>query len=274
MSRGATAFVRFDGFELPVIQDKMDRLFDGKSSTYIRFQALSDYIDITQMQWSAQKTYTAGDFVTVIDENNNYVMLKALRDNSGVNPIGNADIWLDNYRVKTGEYSKACVLRGITIQMEIHFPFMIDYENGYSIYFRSESQVCRDLVFETGISDGSVWITDKVINGICKTVETILKSRSYGGKQNAIRMTFAPINNEVSWTAVTQLCVTGLVGGIEGTLLNSGGGVLYGSVTPYAQNAVDIGNSKYPFRYVYADRINIGGLWLDKGQLAKLLSLI
>lgn len=274
MSRGATAFVRFDGFELPVIQGEMDKLFDGKSSTYIRFQQLINYIDLIQMQWSAEKTYTAGDFVIVIDENNNYVMFKAIQDNTGVNPIGNADIWLDNYRNNTGGYSKECILRGISIQLEIHFPFSIDYENGYSIYFRSDSQVCRDLVFETGISDGSLWITDKVIDGECKPVETIFNRKGHGGRLNAIRLTFSQTYIEQAWTAITQLCVTGLVGGIEGTVLNLGGGVLYGGVTPYAQNAVDIGRSEYPFRHVYADRINIGGLWLDKGQLAKLLSLI
>ena len=274
MSRGATAFVRFDGFELPVIQEKMDKLFDGKSSTYIRFQGLDDYIDIKQMQWNAEKTYSAGDFVTVIDENKKYVMFKAMQDNTGVNPIGDADTWLDNYRNNTGGYSKECILRGISIQLEIHFPFTIDYENGYSIYFRSDGQVCRDLVFETGISDGSLWITDKVIDGECKPVETIFSRKNNGGRLNAIRLTFRPKSDEITWTAITQLCVTGLVGGIEGTVLNLGGGVLYGSVTPYAQNAVDIGRSGYPFRNVYADRINIGGLWLDKGQLAKLLSLI
>lgn len=191
-----------------------------------------------------------------------------------MNPIGNADIWLDNYRNNTGGYSKECILRGISIQLEIHFPFSIDYENGYSIYFRSDSQVCRDLVFETGISDGSLWITDKVIDGECKPVETIFNRKGHGGRLNAIRLTFSQTYIEQAWTAITQLCVTGLVGGIEGTVLNLGGGVLYGGVTPYAQNAVDIGRSEYPFRHVYADRINIGGLWLDKGQLAKLLSLI
>ena len=274
MSRGAKAFVRFDGCELPVIQNKMDRLFDGKSSTYIRFQQLSDYIDIKQMQWNAEKTYSAGDFVVVFDDGGKYVLYKAAQDSTGINPIGHADIWLDNYRKSSGKYNDYVILRGIVIQMEFHFPFKIDYENGFSIYSRSDSQKIRDLVFESGASDGSLWITEKVIDAECKVVETIYKQHAYGGRLNAIRLTFRPLTDEADWTAITQLCVTGLVGGIEGTVLNLGGGVLYGGVKPYAQNEVDIGSSEYPLRCVYADRINIGGLWLDKGKLEKLLSLI
>ena len=55
-----------------------------------------------------------------------------------------------------------------------------------------------------------------------------------------------------AWFALIQLAITGIYGGIDGTLLNRGGDTMYGSITPYKKNAADLGSSSLPWNYIYA----------------------
>lgn len=55
-----------------------------------------------------------------------------------------------------------------------------------------------------------------------------------------------------TWFALIQLAITGIYGGIDGTLLNRGGDTMYGSITPYKRNAADLGSSSLPWNYIYA----------------------
>lgn len=83
--RGGSGCVKFDGFELPIYQGSIEQLFDGKSSTYLRFESIQDYCDIKQIAWDSTKQYKKGDFVVLLNNGNihSYLLFKALSDNTG-----------------------------------------------------------------------------------------------------------------------------------------------------------------------------------------------
>jgi hypothetical protein len=252
--RGGSGCVKFDGFELPIYQDSIEYLFDGKSSTYIRFEAIQDYCDIKQLAWDSTKQYKKGDFVVLLNNGNinSYLLFKALSDNTGKNPLENPSIWYDNYRRSTNTYSGCAILRKILIQVEVVLPEIADYETGYSIYFRSSGQTVRDLLVEAGDVNKENWQTEGSISGACGSVVTIYPHKSMNGKKRSIRLSFYNRNDNTEWTAITQIAITGLVGGLEGTVLNKGGGELYGTVKPYQNNSVDLGTSSQKWKNVYA----------------------
>lgn len=253
--RGGSGCVKFDGFELPIYQDSIENLFDGKSSTYIRFEAIQDYCDIKQIAWNSTKQYKKGDFVVLLNNGNinSYLLFKALSDNTGKNPLENPSIWYDNYKRSTNTYADCAILRKILIQVEVVLPATADWETGYSIYFRSSGQTVRDLLVEAGDVNKENWQTEGSISGVCGSVVTINPHKAMDGKKRSIRLSFYNHDDNGAWTAITQIAITGLVGGLEGTVLNKGGGELYGTVKPYQNNSVDLGTSSQKWNNVYAN---------------------
>ena len=253
--RGGSGCVKFDGFELPTSQDAIERLFDGKSSTYIRFESLQEYCFMKQMEWNSTKQYKKGDFVVLLNNGNqnSYLMFKALSDNNGKNPLENPSIWYDNYRNSTKTYGTEAILRKILIQVEVVLPEIADWETGYSIYFRSAGQTVRDLLVEAGDINKENWQTEGRISGVCGPVVTIFPNKSMNGKKRSIRLSFYNSADNTSWTAITQIAITGLVGGLEGTVLNKGGGELYGNVYPHQSNVINLGDSSHKWNAVYAN---------------------
>lgn len=269
--RGGSGCVKFDGFELPIYQGSLEYLFDGKSSTYIRFEAIQSYCNIKQMAWDSTKQYKKGDFVVLLNNGNinSYLLFKALSDNTGKNPLENPSIWYDNYRESTNTYSGSAILRKILIQVEVVLPEIADWENGYSIYFRASSQTVRDLLVEAGDVNKENWQTEGSISGVCDSVVTINPHKAMNGKKRSIRLSFYNRDDNTNWTTITQIAITGLVGGLEGTVLNKGGGELYGSVNPYQNNSVDLGNSSKKWNNIYANNF-IGNLSGNASTAVKL----
>lgn len=253
--RGGSGCVKFDGFELPIYQGSIEQLFDGKSSTYLRFESIQDYCDIKQIAWDSTKQYKKGDFVVLLNNGNihSYLLFKALSDNTGKNPLENPSIWYDNYRRSTNTYSGCAILRKILIQVEVVLPETADYETGYSIYFRAAGQTVRDLLVEAGDINKENWQTEGRISGVCGSVVTINPHKAMDGKKRSIRLSFYNHHDNAEWTTITQIAITGLVGGLEGTVLNKGGGELYGTVKPYQNNSVDLGTSSQKWNNVYAN---------------------
>jgi hypothetical protein len=253
--RGGSGCVKFDGFELPIYQDSIEYLFDGKSSTYLRFESIQDYCDIKQIAWNSTKQYKKGDFVVLLNNGNinSYLLFKALSDNTGKNPLENPSIWYDNYRDSTNTYAGTAILRKILIQVEVVLPKIADWETGYSIYFRSAGQTVRDLLVEAGDINKENWQTEGRISGVCGPVVTIFPNKNMSGKKRSIRLSFYNRNDNTEWTAITQIAITGLVGGLEGTVLNKGGGELYGNVYPHQSNVINFGDSSHKWNAVYAN---------------------
>lgn len=253
--RGGSGCVKFDGFELPTYQGSLEYLFDGKSSTYIRFEGIQNYCDIKQIEWNSTKQYKKGDFVVLLNNGNinSYLLFKALSDNTGKNPLENPSIWYDNYRNSTKTYATEAILRKILIQVEVVLPETADWETGYSIYFRSAGQTVRDLLVEAGDINKENWQTEGRISGVCGSVVTIYPHKGMDGKKRSIRLSFYNRNDNTEWTAITQIAITGLVGGLEGTVLNKGGGELYGNVYPHQSNVINLGDSSHKWNAVYAN---------------------
>lgn len=253
--RGGSGCVKFDGFELPTYQGSLEYLFDGKSSTYIRFEGIQNYCDIKQIEWNSTKQYKKGDFVVLLNNGNinSYLLFKALSDNTGKNPLENPSIWYDNYRNSTKTYATEAILRKILIQVEVVLPETADWETGYSIYFRAAGQTVRDLLVEAGDINKENWQTEGRISGVCGSVVTIYPHKGMDGKKRSIRLSFYNRNDNTEWTAITQIAITGLVGGLEGTVLNKGGGELYGNVYPHQSNVINLGDSSHKWNAVYAN---------------------
>jgi len=253
--RGGSGCVKFDGFELPTYQGSLEYLFDGKSSTYIRFEGIQNYCDIKQIEWNSTKQYKKGDFVVLLNNGNinSYLLFKALSDNTGKNPLENPSIWYDNYRNSTKTYATEAILRKILIQVEVVLPETADWETGYSIYFRAAGQTVRDLLVEAGDINKENWQTEGRISGVCGSVVTIYSHKGMDGKKRSIRLSFYNSSDNTSWTAITQIAITGLVGGLEGTVLNKGGGELYGNVYPHQSNVINLGDSSHKWNAVYAN---------------------
>lgn len=253
--RGGSGCVKFDGFELPTYQGSLEYLFDGKSSTYIRFEGIQNYCDIKQIEWNSTKQYKKGDFVVLLNNGNinSYLLFKALSDNTGKNPLENPSIWYDNYRNSTKTYATEAILRKILIQVEVVLPETADWETGYSIYFRAAGQTVRDLLVEAGDINKENWQTEGRISGVCGSVVTIYPHKGMDGKKRSIRLSFYNSSDNTSWTAITQIAITGLVGGLEGTVLNKGGGELYGNVYPHQSNVINLGDSSHKWNAVYAN---------------------
>ena len=61
------------------------------------------------------------------------------------------------------------------------------------------------------------------------------------GTQQILRITFTPTST--SWCALCQIAITGLVGGIEGTLVSRGESSMFGDLVPYTDNTVNMGKA-------------------------------
>ena len=59
----------------------------------------------------------------------------------------------------------------------------------------------------------------------------------------------------MNWCALTQIAVTGTVGGIEGTLVNRGGSTMYGNLSPYTNGGASLGTSSAQWKEVRAQNI-------------------
>ena len=159
------------------------------------------------------------------------------------------------------------------VAIEVTFADEITWENGVSLYWRARNQNAKYIKVEKyGATNG--WRTLKENNfGPEKLVNTFYVGRDNDASGDTkLRITFGPFND--NWCALTQLSVTGLIGGIEGTLLSRGGGSMYGDIIPYKSGGANLGGWKYRWNRVFANNLYVGDTFIQEWQLKKLLQLI
>ena len=250
MFRGATAKIFYDDYEMPFPRRDFDALFDGKSTTQIEFgNGPSDYYD--SCAWSNTQTYVKGALV-VVYTGGRHRWYKALLENTGVNPVGDeSGTWEDisatsNGRMKFGD---------MIISIDITFPTSIRYDNGLSLYWRTNNNNCKWLKVEK-YAEGIGWFTVTTIDNISpnEIVNTVYMATDGGAEQKRLRVSFKP-QQDNGWCGLNQLAITGNVGGIEGTLVNRGGSTMYGNLSPYTSGGASLGTASAPWNEVRANKL-------------------
>lgn len=246
---GGTVKVYYDGYEMPITDSYFDNLFDGKLGTYVNFG-----IPVGDFTWKDSVTYTVGAYVQ--DKGTNY-WYKALKENTNVSPINDTTgTWAFASFSQTGNYARFIKLDGVAISIDVTLLSNIRYENSLSLYWRALGQNASYIKVEKYDSNAG-WFqvyendsipTDETINNIW-----IQPDPSGAGTQKRFRVTIKSQKGS-TWCALSQIAITGLAGGIEGTLVNRGGSTMYGNLSPYKTGAVSLGTESARWNRVYANR--------------------
>lgn len=278
IQRGGKVKISIDGYEFEVIENAVKSLFDGSSKTYINFAqpgtfASSDFID-----WNSTKTYPAGAYVRYFlngGTTGKYYWFKALVENTNVVPLDDETQTWEFVSVNAENYYASIDFTQSLIVIEIEFPDSIRYENGLSLYWRAQLQNAKYIKVEK-YDDKAGWGLTAEESGLKPTqlVNTYYlgNAKVSQGTQQILRITFTPTST--SWCALCQIAITGLVGGIEGTLVSRGGSSMFGNLEPYKDNMVDLGKSTAEWRSVYTKKLTIGNTAVTESQLQALLKLI
>lgn len=241
---GAIVKIYYDSYEMPIGDYDINSLFDGRFGTYINFPRPNG-----NFAWENSKTYPVGAYVT-----NDGYWYKALKENLNVTPTGDTTgAWELASNSKNGNYIN---LDNVLISIDITFPFSIRYENSLSLYWRANFQNASYIkvekydsnlewfqVYEKSSIDGG-----NIINNIW-----LSNDPSGAGTQKRMRITLK-VQTGTTWCALTQIALTGIVGGIEGTLVNRGGSTMYGDLSPYANGGASLGTSSAPWNNVRAHK--------------------
>lgn len=278
IQRGGKVKISIDGYEFEVIENAVKSLFDGSSKTYINFAqpgtfASSDFID-----WNSTKTYPAGAYVRYFlngGTTGKYYWFKALVENTNVVPLNDETQTWEFVSVNAENYYASIDFTQSLIVIEIEFPDSIRYENGLSLYWRAQLQNAKYIKVEK-YDDKAGWGLAAEESDLKPTqvVNTYYlgNAKVSQGTQQILRITFTPTST--SWCALCQIAITGLVGGIEGTLVSRGGSSMFGNFEPYKDNMVDLGKSTAEWRSVYTKKLIIGNTAVTESQLQALLKLI
>ena len=278
IQRGGKVKISIDGYEFEVIENAVKSLFDGSSKTYINFAqpgtfASSDFID-----WSSTKTYSAGAYVRYFlngGTTGKYYWFKALVENTNVVPLNDETGTWKFVSVNTENYYASIDFTQSLIVIEIEFPDSIRYENGLSLYWRTQLQNAKYIKVEK-YDDKAGWGLVAEESGLKPTqvVNTYYlgNAKVSQGTQQILKITFTPTST--SWCALCQIAITGLVGGIEGPLVSRGGSSMFGNLEPYKDNMVDLGKSTAEWRSIYTRKLTIGNTAVTESQLQALLKLL
>lgn len=246
---GGTVKVYYDGYEMPITDSYFDNLFDGKLGTYVNFG-----MPVGDFTWKNSVTYTVGAYVQ--DKGTNY-WYKALKENTNVSPVDDTTgTWAFASVSQTGNYTRFIKLDGVAISIDVTLLSNIRYENSLSLYWRALGQNASYIKVEKYDSNAG-WFqvyendsipTDETINNIW-----IQPDPSGAGTQKRFRVTIKSQKGS-TWCALSQIAITGLVGGIEGTLVNRGGSTMYGNLSPYKTGAVSLGTESARWNEVHANK--------------------
>lgn len=272
--RGGSVNVYIDGYDMHIIDQAAELLFDGSSTTFVNFARPSEWADPEHIRWSESKTYPAGAYVICSDRSvNKDFWYRSKKENNNVNPVGDTSGTWECVSANNSDYSNHINIYNSTIVIEITFCKSVRWENGLSLYWRAKAQNAKHIVVEK--HDGAYgfdFIAESDF-GIRDTVNTFYLGHTNGtGEQMKCRLSILP--NNIAWCALTQVAVTGLVGGIEGTLLSRGGGSLYGHLTPYKTDSLYLGLPGAAWKTMYAKNIVLGNTTINEYQLKRLLELI
>lgn len=277
IQRGGKVKISIDGYEFEVIENAVKSLFDGSSKTYVNFAQPGTFASSDFINWSPTKTYPAGAYVRYFlngGTTGKYYWFKALVKNTNVVPLNDETGTWELVSVDTGNYYASINFTNSLITVEIEFPDSIRYENGLSLYWRAFGQNAKYIKVEK--YDDSGWLLVEENNNIQAQhmVNTFFLGKVGGTsiQQKILRITFTPASS--TWCALTQVAITGLVGGIEGTLVSRGGSSMFGNLEPYKDNMVDLGKSTAEWRSIYTKKLTIGNTAVTEPQLQALLKLI
>lgn len=283
----ATCEIWFDSFKMPINTNISEGTLptiwlDGKNNTFLRFENIDNYCT-SDLNYSSSKSYSVGDIVRVVSGNYKD-FFKCIKACTGV-ATSNTTYWMD-----IGQYHNTITTHESTsniidfrksrnviekIEVIIDFKTNLRYENGVSLYWRANNQLPERIKVEKYDNGLQKWlysttnedrtplmtlessqIATTVYLGTCFDPDTGAAS-SGGGNQTKLRITLYP--RDTTWHALTQIAVTGLVGGIEQTLLNrqlGNNNKVYGDFLPHNNGVLNIGNTSNKWNNVYANTFN------------------
>ena len=244
---GATVKICYDDYEMPITNWGIDVLFDGQLGTYLNFAIPDGHFD-----WENSKTYPVGAYV----KNGGY-WYKALKENTNVSPVDDTTgTWAVASFSQTGKYASFIKLDGVAISIDVTLLSSIRYENSLSLYWRARGQNASYIKVEKYDSNAGwfkVYENDSV--SIDETINNIWiqPDPSGAGTQKRFRVTIKS-QKGATWCALSQIAITGLAGGIEGTLVNRGGSTMYGNFSPYKTGAASLGTDSARWNEVHANK--------------------
>ena len=259
LSNGATIRAFYDDYEMEVGNDTLKNLFDGRYGSYVNF--------VTGVggsyTWDENKQYPSGAYVRLY-RNSRYEWYKATKENIGIDPLTDTSgTWINKNVAETGTYASFLDLTGVSVALEITFPTRVNlkYENSVALYWRASGQNASHIKIEK-YDEAIGWfaVFDQDSNAGDIITNVYLGANAAGATssvQNKIRLTFR-FRDAQKWCCLNQIAFSGIVGGIEGTLLNRGGGTMYGDISPYMAGRASLGSASAPWgeirgQYFYGD---------------------
>ena len=241
---GAIVKIYYDGYEMPIGDYDINSLFDGRFGTYINFPRPNG-----NFAWENSKTYPVGAYV--INDGHWY---RALKENLNVTPTGDTTgAWELASRSGQSNYIN---LDNVLISIDITFPFAIRYENSLSLYWRANRQNASYIKvekYDSNLEWFQVYEKSSIDGGDIINNIWLSNDPSGAGTQKRMRITIK-VQTGTTWCALTQIALTGIVGGIEGTLVNRGGSTMYGDLSPYVNGGASLGTSSAPWNNVHAHK--------------------
>lgn len=254
---GGNVQIFYDGYLMPFSDGDIDKLFDGKSSTYINFgtgPSNANRADVCR--WNETTRYPQNARVTYQTASGDFRWYKALKESQGVTPEGDSTgTWKD---ISTKRSASMMDVRNLEISIVIDSPFSLMWENGASFYWRSDGQNCSYYKIEAydSVADQYVLVAERDNIPNAEVVNTQYMGVQVSGTGKRFRITLrAQPTQDAGWFAATQIAFTGIRGGIEGTLLNRGGGTMYGDLSPYTTGGASLGTSSAPWKEVRAKNL-------------------
>ena len=251
--RGGTVQIFYDGYPISFQNWEIDTLFDGKSNSYINFGRGPTNADESCL-WSEIITYPQNARVRYQTTSGVFHWYKALKASQGVIPENDSTgAWKD---ISIPDAPVRMDLKDLEISIVIDSPTKLIYENGASFYWRTSSQNCSyyKIEFYDFITGKYVFVAERKNIPFTETVNTQYMGAYVNGDTSRVRITFST-DNGLGWCALTQIAFTGIIGGIEGTLLNRGGGTMYGDLSPYTTGGASLGTSSAPWKDVRAQNV-------------------
>lgn len=254
-------------------------LFDGINSSYLAPFDIISYAKNT-LTYESTKTYKKGDIVRNTS-NTGFTWYRSKVNNNTGNAItvGSDNTYWEFISSDTG--SNAHILnpqKFSTITLEIKLVNWAYYENGVSLYWRTNSQHPRYLTIEKWDDNNSAKVADVVVNQDMnnENITTVYLGSQGSAYGQYFRFIFRGFSDAGRWSfCLCQMAFTGNIGGIEGTTLMRCGGreysSMYGELLPYITNNINLGNSSYAWNGVYGKTIyengkSLSSLYQPKGN--------
>lgn len=254
---GGNVQIFYDGYLMPFQNREIDKLFDGKSSTYINFGAgPSNAKNEGVCRWNETTQYPQNARVMYQTTSGVFRWYKALKESQGVIPEGDSTgAWED---VSISSSPNKMDVRNLDISIVIDSPSTFKYENGISLYWRTSNQNCGYYKIEVydSVQNQYALVAERDNIPEDEVVNTQYLGAKVNGDGKRARITLRSQPRQVAGLlVVTQIAFTGIGGGIEGTLVNREGSTMYGNLSPYIDGGASLGTSSAQWERVWAQNI-------------------